>query len=134
MKDLTKIKFKENGDFNHFPGNTVVSNLYENEKLMEVVELIQTEFRDLPFINKFTLTPPDSIHMTVMELLCHDNREKDFWSKDLALDIPLEEANRYFYEQLTDFPLVDEKIVMRPVEMGRIKSSWNLPIPSLVRD
>ncbi|HHK7585373.1 TPA: DUF1868 domain-containing protein, partial [Streptococcus pneumoniae] len=24
MKNLTKIKFKENGEFNHFPGNTVV--------------------------------------------------------------------------------------------------------------
>ncbi|HEW5054174.1 TPA: DUF1868 domain-containing protein, partial [Streptococcus pneumoniae] len=22
MKNLTKIKFKENGEFNHFPGNT----------------------------------------------------------------------------------------------------------------
>ncbi|WP_235786860.1 DUF1868 domain-containing protein, partial [Streptococcus pneumoniae] len=26
MKNLTKIKFKENGEFNHFPGNTVVAN------------------------------------------------------------------------------------------------------------
>ncbi|HHK7109572.1 TPA: DUF1868 domain-containing protein, partial [Streptococcus pneumoniae] len=25
MKNLTKIKFKENGEFNHFPGNTVVA-------------------------------------------------------------------------------------------------------------
>ena len=30
MKNLTKIKFKENGEFNHFPGNTVVANLYSN--------------------------------------------------------------------------------------------------------
>ncbi|HGS0601322.1 TPA: DUF1868 domain-containing protein, partial [Streptococcus pneumoniae] len=27
MKNLTKIKFKENGEFNHFSGNTVVANL-----------------------------------------------------------------------------------------------------------
>ncbi|WP_153232302.1 DUF1868 domain-containing protein, partial [Streptococcus pneumoniae] len=40
MKNLTKIKFKENGEFNHFPGNTVVANLYTKQDLMEVVDII----------------------------------------------------------------------------------------------
>ena len=48
MKNLTKIKFKENGEFNHFPGNTVVANLYTNSDLMEVVDIIQSRYRELP--------------------------------------------------------------------------------------
>ena len=39
MKNLTKIKFKENGEFNHFPGNTVVANLYTKQDLMELLIL-----------------------------------------------------------------------------------------------
>ncbi len=34
MKNLAKIKFKEMGEFNHFPGNTVVANLYTKQDLM----------------------------------------------------------------------------------------------------
>ncbi|CJH33548.1 Uncharacterized protein conserved in bacteria [Streptococcus pneumoniae] len=51
MKNLTKIKFKENGEFNHFPGNTVVANLYTKQDLMEVVDIIQSRYRELPFID-----------------------------------------------------------------------------------
>jgi len=79
-----KIKFKENGEFNHFPGNTVVANLYSKPDLMEVVDIIQSRYRELPFIDKFTLTPRESIHMTVIELLCHENREPEFWSSHLS--------------------------------------------------
>ena len=118
MKNLTKIKFKENGEFNHFPGNTVVANLYTNSDLMEVVDIIQSRYRELPFIDKFTLTPRDSIHMTVIELLCHENRESEFWSSHLPLDTPLQEIHDYFAKQLEIFPLLNEDIHMRVTEMG----------------
>lgn len=110
MKNLTKIKFKENGEFNHFPGNTVVANLYTKQDLMEVVDIIQSRYRELPFIDKFTLTPRNSIHMTVIELLCHENRETEFWSSNLPLDTPLQEIHDYFAKQLEIFPLLDEEI------------------------
>ncbi|WP_314349141.1 DUF1868 domain-containing protein [Granulicatella elegans] len=118
MKNLTKIKFKENGEFNHFPGNTVVANLYSNPDLMEVVDIIQSRYRELPFIDKFTLTPRESIHMTVIELLCHENREPEFWSSHLSLDTPLQEIHDYFAKQLEIFPLLNENIHMRVTEMG----------------
>ena len=119
MKNLTKIKFKENGEFNHFPGNTVVANLYTKQDLMEVVDIIQSRYRELPFINKFTLTPRGSIHMTVIELLCHENREPEFWSSHLALDTPLEEIHEYFAKRLEIFPLLNEEIHMKVIEMGK---------------
>ena len=45
MKNLTKLSSKRNGEFNHFPGNTVVANLYTNSDLMEVVDIIQSRYR-----------------------------------------------------------------------------------------
>ncbi|MDO4873392.1 MAG: DUF1868 domain-containing protein [Carnobacterium sp.] len=119
MKNLTAIKFKENGEFNHFPGNTVVANLYTKPELMEVVDIIQARYRELSFIDKFTLTPRDSIHMTVIELLCHENREPEFWSSHLPLDTPLQEILDYFAKQLEIFPLLNEEIHMRVIEMGK---------------
>ena len=118
MVNLTKIKFKENGDFNHFPGNTVVANLYQNEKVMEIVEVIQAEYKKLPFIDKFTLTPEGSIHMTVIELLCDLNRLPEYWSKDVSLEAPIEWISEYFAEKLPIFPLLNEDIVMKTTAMG----------------
>lgn len=118
MPDLTKVKFKENGDFNRFRGNTVVANLFHQEQLMEMVDLIQSEYRKLPFIDKFTLTPSGSIHMTVIELLCDQNRLPEFWSKDIPLDLPIDDVSDYFGEKLTDFPLLNEKIVMKTTAMA----------------
>lgn len=118
MVDLTKIKFKDNGDFNTFRGNTVVANLYHKTDVMEMVNIIQEEYRKLPFIHKFTLTPPESIHMTVIELLCDQNRIPEYWSKDLSLDLPIDDVSDYFGEKLDAFPLLNEKIVMKTTSMG----------------
>lgn len=117
MPDLAEFKFKENGDFNIFRGNTVVANLFHQNELMEMVNLIQSEYRKLPFIDKFTLTPNGSIHMTVIELLCDKNRLPDYWSKNLSLDLPIEQVSEYFGECLSEFPLTNEKIVMRTLAM-----------------
>ncbi|HES9771321.1 TPA: DUF1868 domain-containing protein, partial [Streptococcus pneumoniae] len=89
------------------------------QDLMEVVDIIQSRYRELPFIDKFTLTPRNSIHMTVIELLCHENRETEFWSSNLPLDTPLQEIHDYFAKQLEIFPLLDEEIHMRVTEMGK---------------
>lgn len=116
---LTHAKFKPNGEFNLFKGNTVVANLYNQPHILEVVETLQTAYRELPFIHKFTLTPPQSIHMTVIELVCDQNRKEEYWSTDLPLDMPIEEVNRYFGDKLTSFPLCDETIEMKVTGMGR---------------
>lgn len=119
MINLTRAKFKENGDFNLFKGNTVVANLDDQVHVLEVVSAIQNMYRELPFINKITLTPPESIHMTVIELLCDQNRQQDYWSKDLPLDMPIEEIDTYFGKQLEHFPLLNERIQMKVTGMGR---------------
>ena len=57
--------------------------------------------------------------MTVIELLCHENREREFWSSHLALDTPLQEIHDYFARQLDSFPLLNEAIHMKVTEMGK---------------
>ncbi|MDI9518486.1 MAG: DUF1868 domain-containing protein [Erysipelotrichaceae bacterium] len=118
MPNLTKLKFKENGDFAYFPGNTVVANLYHQEKLIKYINIIQDEYRKLPFYNKFTLTPNKSIHMTVIELLCDKNRLPEYWSKDIPLDMPIDEVSDYFGKKLDIFPLLNEDIEMEVIGMG----------------
>lgn len=118
MSDLTKVKFKENGDFNEFAGNTIVANLFNNISVMNVVKYLQSEYRKLPFINKFTLTPEGSIHMTVFELLCDKNRVDKYWSKNISLTLPIEDVGHHFAKILCDFPLTNEKITMETTGMG----------------
>lgn len=98
---LTKLKFNEDGTMKWFPGNTIVSNLYDDEKLMEAIKRIQREYRQLPFSYKYSLTPEESIHMTVFELLCHFNRKPEYWSSQLELDEDLEKLDTYFYDKLS---------------------------------
>lgn len=119
MTNLTQAKFKPNGDFNAFAGNTVVANLYDNEQVMTAVFALQELYKTLPFIDKFTLTPPRSIHMTVMELLCDQNRQLDFWSKFLPLDLPIEKVSAFFGEKLSHFPLKNESLTMKVTGIGR---------------
>ena len=57
--------------------------------------------------------------MTVIELLCHENRGNGVWSSNLPLDTPLQEIHDYFAKQLEIFPLLDEEIHMRVTEMGK---------------
>lgn len=120
MTNLTAAKFNANGDFNRFLGNTVVANLYDNEELMDVVATLQKIFSGLPFKHKLTLTPAQSIHMTVMELLCDQNRQPDYWSKFLPLDLPIEQVSAFFGRQLCHFPLKEEDITMRVKGLGEL--------------
>lgn len=116
--NLTEAKFKKNGDFNTFRGNTVVANLDGNEELIAIVHEIQEAYSKLPFFDKFTLTPKKSIHMTVIELLCDKNRVEKYWSKDLDLKMPIDEVSEYFGEKLEKFPLKKESIKMKTIALS----------------
>lgn len=119
MNTLAKLKFTKEGDFAPFAGNTVVANLYDQPHLLTIVDQLQTAYRELPFSEKLTLTPPESIHMTVFELLCDQNRQPEFWSKVLPLDIPIADVHAYFAEKLSHFPLTGEHIKMTVQGLGR---------------
>lgn len=57
-------------------------------------------------------------HMTVIELLCDQNRLPEYWSQNLPLDLPIDEVSDYFGEKLGHFPLLNEMIVMKTIGMA----------------
>lgn len=118
MVNLTALKFKDDGSFRPFAGNTVVANLADQLDLVQLVSSLQEVYRELPCCPKLTLLPLSSLHMTVMELLCDQNRHPAFWSKFLPLDLPITAVHAYFGEQLSHFPLTQESIRMRVVGLG----------------
>lgn len=93
-------KFNEDGSFRPFPGNTIVCNLTESRVIEEIVRVQQAHASSLPFAHKFAWTPPESFHMTVIELLCHEHRKPELWSSFLDLDAPIEETDRFFAKVL----------------------------------
>jgi hypothetical protein len=106
-------KLSSQGIFQSYPGNTIVCHVSDQPKLVEAISWVRQQYiSNLPFAHKVVWTPAESFHMTVMELLCHYNRESTHWSSKLALDSPLPKADRFFARQLEQvvFP---EKVIMK---------------------
>ncbi|MDF2650980.1 MAG: hypothetical protein K0Q73_6785 [Paenibacillus sp.] len=95
-----KQKFNKDGTFRWFPGNTIVCDLSNDQNVLNEIHRIQERYRELPFSSKFVYMPIESIHMTVMELLCYFHQEKSVWSSFLDIDAPLEETDAFFAEKL----------------------------------
>jgi hypothetical protein len=112
-------KFNQHGEFQTYPGNTIVCNLSGQPEVLETILWIQNEHKTkLPFVHKFAWTPVESFHMTVFELLCHYNRKETHWSSKLATDAPLEETDRFFARALesVSFP---ERFTMRVEKISK---------------
>ncbi|CAG7651093.1 hypothetical protein PAESOLCIP111_06245 [Paenibacillus solanacearum] len=95
-----QAKFNEDGTFRPFPGNTIVCNLTESRVVDEIIRVQQAHISALSFAHKFAWTPPESFHMTVIELLCHYHRRPALWTSLLELDTPIEETDRFFAKAL----------------------------------
>lgn len=100
-------KFKEDGTFQYFIGNTIICDLSQNQDLMNEIRYIQERCKALPCASKFVFMPPDSIHMTVFELLCFFNREESLWSSYLDLNISPEETDAFFAKKLEAIQMPD---------------------------
>ena len=125
-------KFNHEGGMNHFPGNTIVSNLYEDPAVMDVIHRIQEGYRSLPFAYKYHLMPEGSIHMTVFELLCHYNRTPECWAKDLLLDAAVEETDVFFHQRLQSLEMIQgfqmKPISVKGTNLSVIPSSENVRV------
>ena len=88
-------KFNEDGTFRFFTGNTIICDLSRNQEVMNEIRYIQERCKALPCASKFVFMPPESIHMTVFELLCFFKREKSLWSSYLDLNSNPEETDAF---------------------------------------
>ena len=93
-------KFNAGGTPQPFPGNTVVCMAHPAQAAHELAVWVQRQIQQLPFANKFSLLPPDSLHMTVIELLCDQIREPTRWSSQLPLEATLAATDAFFIEAL----------------------------------
>lgn len=92
-------KFNADGSRNDFPGSTIVCDLTRNETVMQQIAHVQAIFRRLPFAARFALLPPESVHMTVFELLCDHNREQALWSRYLSTQASLEDTDVFLAQK-----------------------------------
>lgn len=113
---MSTLKFHQNGKIKWFPGNTIVSNLYPDPNVVNTIQKIQKEYQALPFAQKYSFLPIESVHMTVFELLCHFNRSPEKWSEFLNLDESLEKIDEFFHNKLESLPFI-QNLKMKPLQI-----------------
>jgi hypothetical protein len=111
-------KFHADGSPRLFPGNTVIGFVGPDHAVYQQSLSIQDQVRAAPFGAKFSLLPPPSLHMTVMELFCDQVRVPERWSSQLALDAALVETDTFFLARVPQLSL-PESIRMRFVRLRR---------------
>jgi hypothetical protein len=93
-------KFDRSGASLPFPGNSVVCPVDPSSRLFQEAEWVQRRCQQAGFTQAFTFLPPDSFHMTLFDLVCHEVREPARWSSELPLDVPLEQADAFMAGRL----------------------------------
>lgn len=113
-------KFHADGAPRLFPGNTIICFVDRLSAAFQHACQMQEQLRQQPFGAKFAILPADSLHMTVMELLCDQVRVPEKWSRRLELQAPLENTDRFFLDAVpralapTNVRIVYESIYHQP--------------------
>ena len=97
-------KFHPDGNVRTFPGNSIICFVGAQPELFRELVWVQEQLRALSCHGKLGFLPPDSFHMTVMELLCDQVREEKMWSSHLPLSIPFAETDRFLKVRVSQVP------------------------------
>lgn len=89
-------KFYADGRVRQFAGNTIICHLDPTSEIFKAALVTQAALRDTGYGRKFALLPPESLHMTVIELLCDETRRPEKWSSRLELTASLNETDEFF--------------------------------------
>jgi len=102
-------KFDPDGNVQHFPGNTIISHLSPSEpgssELYESLLVLHDKLKSSHLSHLYTLLPPSSWHMTVLEGVCDKVRNPGRWPDDLSVDTSLEDCTSLYKERLSSFDL-----------------------------
>jgi hypothetical protein len=98
-------KFSPDGKVQHFPGNTILCHLSKTSPVYESLLVLYDKLKASPHAHTYTLLPPESWHMTVMDGVTYNRRKPNTWPSDLPMDAPLEECNVLFEKRLSSFDL-----------------------------
>lgn len=83
-------KFHADGSPCPFAGTTVISFIDVAMPIARMGAWLQEEIRQQPFADKFSMLPPSSFHMTVIQLLNDQDRTPQRWTPHLALTTPMD--------------------------------------------
>ena len=95
-------KFNEDGSAKRFPGNTIICHIPNQSPQFDFLMKIRGELMRQSWIKKYSLLPPSSFHMTVIEGICDSVRKPSHWPTKLALDASLKEADEFFIQQFNE--------------------------------
>lgn len=107
-------KFDEQGNVRYFPGNTIISFIPHDSVAFNMVCEIRKTLKESGAGDCFCYLPDDSIHMTVIQGVCDQHREKHLWTNLLPLDAPLEDVDKLFEERFSQVKPLG-KVRMRTV-------------------
>ena len=93
-------KFNADGSVRFFPGNTIISMIDHEAPVFAAFLHIRDLLTAKPAVRCCTMLPDDSIHMTVMEGVCHQWRKPGQWTSLLPLDCKLSEVDDLLEEKL----------------------------------
>jgi hypothetical protein len=111
-------KFYADGSPRLFPGNTLICFCHPGTPPYTAALWVQQQLAAHPPGRHYTLLPPESLHMTVMELLCDQTRRPERWSRHLSLDVSLVESDEFFIERLANVQ-PPAQLRMQPVGLSR---------------
>ena len=114
-------KFHPDGTVRSYPGNTIICFVDPSRHAGVFQECVwaQKQLQGMRCRHKFGFLPPDSFHMTVIELLCDQVRIPRKWSRFLPLSASLEETDHFFLSKASQTPAPTElkmryKLVCEP--------------------
>lgn len=112
-------KFNEDGSVRFFPGNTIISMVDHDAEIFRHLMHIRYIFEQEEIRKKYILLPPTSYHMTVIEGVCDQVRDKEYWTSNLPINCKLTEVDKYFEKQYKQVK------TMKPVQMRAVSIKIN---------
>jgi len=88
-------KFNEDGSPRHYPGNTVISDVFPENKVYPIIRYLSEQLKQRKLDTLFILLPEDSYHVTIIRGVNDQVRNKEFWPPDLPLNASMHEADNF---------------------------------------
>lgn len=90
-----KKKFHEDGSPKRYPGNTVISDVFPDNKAYQVVRYLSEQLKQRKLDELFIMLPEDSYHVTIIRGVNDLVRNKDYWPPSLPLDASMVEVDNF---------------------------------------
>ena len=98
-------KFNADGSVRFFPGNTMVCILDHSTEVFRRAKAVRTMFEESDLAGNLTFLPDESLHMTAIEGVCDQVRDKDHWTSLLPTTAKLVEVDDLFERLWKEVPM-----------------------------